>query len=103
MPFSDVLKHLAKSNIGYTIVDKAQVERVANTEHHEGVAFVVKNKELLSVDEAIQKGTVSSVDTKDLTQPCLLVSLRLFSSKIYFAISIVMLFYFLRIISQYFD
>lgn len=76
MPFGEVLKYLAENNIGYSIVDKAQVEKVASAEHNEGVAFVVKKKELTSVDDAIQKGTVSSLGTKDLTQPCLLVSLR---------------------------
>lgn len=74
MPFGEVLKYLAKNNVGYSIVDRAQVEKVASAEHHEGVAFVVKKKEMLSVDAAIQKGTVSSLGTKDLTQPCLLVS-----------------------------
>lgn len=42
--FADVMKYLAANKHAYHIVDNAELEKVAGSQHHGGVVFVVKRK-----------------------------------------------------------
>ena len=47
--FADVMKYLAANKRAYHIVDNAELEKVSGSQHHGGVIFVVKKREVMSV------------------------------------------------------
>ena len=63
--FADVMKYLAANKRAYHIVDSAELEKIAGSEHHGGVLFVVKRKPEMSVAAYLAAN-------KHLHQDCLL-------------------------------
>lgn len=47
--FADVMKFLAANKRAYHIVDNAELEKVSGSQHHGGVIFVVKKREVMSI------------------------------------------------------
>lgn len=48
--FGDCLRDLASRKIAYSIVDEEELSRIAGSEHHEGVCFLVRAKKTLGDD-----------------------------------------------------
>lgn len=71
-----MLKYLAENRIGYYITDKAEISKIADTEHHEGLLFFTKKKSHVEPEEAIMEGLGITTKNKKLIKPapCLLVS-----------------------------
>jgi len=63
--FADVMKYLAANKHAYHIVDSSELERVAGSQHHGGVVFIVKRKPDLSLAAYLAAN-------KHLKQDCLL-------------------------------
>lgn len=63
--FADVMKYLAGNKLAYHIVDSAELEKIAGSEHHGGVLFVVKRKPEMSLAAYLSAN-------KHLQQDCLL-------------------------------
>ncbi len=63
--FADVMKYLAANKHAYHIVDSAELEKVAGSQHHGGVVFIVKRKPDLSLAAYLAAN-------KHLKQDCLL-------------------------------
>ncbi|MBU2426999.1 MAG: tRNA/rRNA methyltransferase [Gammaproteobacteria bacterium] len=63
--FADVMKYLAAHKHAYHIVDNAELEKVAGSQHHGGVVFVVKRKPDLTLAAYLAAN-------KHLKQDCLL-------------------------------
>ncbi|GGW49651.1 tRNA/rRNA methyltransferase [Alishewanella tabrizica] len=47
--FADVMKHLAVAKKAYHIVDEAELEKVAASQHHGGIVLLVKRKPLITL------------------------------------------------------
>lgn len=47
--FADVMKHLAAAKKAYHIVDEAELEKVAASQHHGGIVLLVKRKPIQSL------------------------------------------------------
>ena len=47
--FADVMKYLAANKLAYHIVENAELERIAGSEHHGGVVLIVKRKPELTL------------------------------------------------------
>ncbi len=69
-----VLYFCSKSRIPYKIIPEEEMRRLTKSLHHEGVCFVAKKKKLVDVNAAIDRGVVSTLKTKSLSQPCILLS-----------------------------
>ncbi|WP_082769049.1 tRNA/rRNA methyltransferase [Paraglaciecola hydrolytica] len=63
--FADVMKYLAANKYAYHIVENAELEKVAGSEHHGGVVLIVKRKPELTLAAYLAAN-------KDLKQDCLL-------------------------------
>ena len=63
--FADVMKYLAANKLAYHIVENAELERIAGSEHHGGVVLIVKRKPELTLAAYLTAN-------KHLQQDCLL-------------------------------
>ncbi|MFC0178930.1 tRNA/rRNA methyltransferase [Thorsellia kenyensis] len=52
--FKNTLSFLAKQKLGYNIVAKEELIKIAGTEHHGGVCFIVKKRPYFELNEYIQ-------------------------------------------------
>jgi TrmH RNA methyltransferase len=53
--FADVMKYLASEKKAYHIVDDAELEKVAASQHHGGVVLLVKRKPVISIASYLNK------------------------------------------------
>lgn len=53
--FADVMKYLAASKKAYHILDDAELEKIAASQHHGGIVMLVKNKPIQSVASYLQQ------------------------------------------------
>jgi TrmH RNA methyltransferase len=63
--FADVMKYLAANKLAYHIVENAELEKIAGSEHHGGVVLIVKRKSELTLAAYLAAN-------KHLKQDCLL-------------------------------
>lgn len=49
--FADVMKHCVNERLAYHIIPDDELARAAETDHHEGVCFLVKKRTTLTIDE----------------------------------------------------
>ena len=49
--FADVMKHCVNERLAYHIIPDDELARAADTEHHEGVCFLVRKRTTLTLDE----------------------------------------------------
>ena len=49
--FADVMKHCVNERLAYHIIPDDELARAADTDHHEGVCFLVRKRTTLTVDE----------------------------------------------------
>ncbi len=55
--FADVMKYLATAKKAYHIVDDAELEKVAASQHHGGIVLLVKRKPIASIASYLSKTT----------------------------------------------
>ena len=55
--FADVMKYLAAAKKAYHIVDDAELEKVAASQHHGGVVLLVKRKPIQTLARYLQQGS----------------------------------------------
>ena len=55
--FADVMKYLAAAKKAYHIVDDAELEKVAASQHHGGVVLLVKRKPVQTLARYLQQGS----------------------------------------------
>lgn len=63
--FADIMKYLAANKLAYHIVENAELERIAGSEHHGGIVLIVKRKPELTLAAYLTAN-------KHLQQDCLL-------------------------------
>ncbi len=66
--FTDILSFCAAQKLGYTLVEPWELPKIAQTDHHEGVCFAVKNHPRVYFDSLLQMLT-------DVSKPTVLLFL----------------------------